>query len=202
MTTDFPELRSQSSERLLQCHELFAVFLEEIAAILKRKTTFTLGKQGEEKHRALAQASQRAQDLRRQHVIALQRRLYIAAQLFHSSIADGNAKVTASHIFQFVRLVEDDRAHLWQNACIGSVFGLLFDGKIGEKQMMIDDDDVTLHCPPVHFRDEAFIKRTLHFWPMQASELASILCQSGAGLGQSPPILRGLRSVWSSPTRR
>ena len=54
-------------------------------------------------------------------MVALQGPFHIAAKLFHPSVAHGYAKVAAGHIFQFVGLVEDDRAHLRQNAGIRRV---------------------------------------------------------------------------------
>ena len=90
-------------------------------------------------------------------MVALQRDFHVAAQLFESPVADGNAEIAAGNVFQFVAFVEDHRADLGQNAGIGRVLGLLLDGEIGEEQMMIDDDDVALHRLAPHFGDEAFV---------------------------------------------
>ena len=82
-----------------------------------------------------------------------------------------------------MRFVEDDRANLRQNTRIRRVVGLLLDREIGEKQMVIDDDDVALHCPAVHFRDETFIPRAALL--ANASVGACVdLVPERAGLGQ------------------
>jgi hypothetical protein len=93
-------------------------------------------------------------------VIALKRGFYVAAEFVYARIADGNSKIAASHVFQLVSFVENDRSGLRENAGIGSVFGLLLDRQIGEEKMVIDDDDVTLRRPAVHFRDEALVEGT------------------------------------------
>ena len=56
--------------------------------------------------------------------------------------------------------VKDHRAHIGQNAGIGRVFGLLLDAKIGEEQVMIDDDDVALGSAAAHPGDEALFPDT------------------------------------------
>src|SRR5215469_6277654 len=115
--------------------------------------------------------------------MTLQGSLHIAAQLLKPRVADDHAEITSRHPLQFVRLVEDHRPHLRQNPSIRRVLRLLLDRQVSEKQVMVHDDDVALHRPPVHLGDEAFLERTA---PLpQAGVGARIqLPPQGARLGQ------------------
>ena len=46
----------------------------------------------------------------------LHRILNIARQVFYPQVAHRNAEVVSGHIFQFVRLIENDGSGFWQNA--------------------------------------------------------------------------------------
>ena len=61
---------------------------------------------------------------------------------------------------------------------------LQLDGKIGEEQVMVDDDDVALHRPPPHFRDEAALQLAA-LLPRQASRAGIQFVPQLAGLGSS-----------------
>ncbi len=54
-----------------------------------------------------------------------------------------------------MRLVEDHRRGLGQNARVGRAGGLLLDGEIGKEQVVVDDDDVGLERLAPHLGDEA-----------------------------------------------
>src|SRR6266478_3086655 len=88
-------------------------------------------------------------------MIPLQRSFYIPAQLFDPRVAKRNSEITSGDVFQFMRLVEDHRAYVRQDAGIGRVLCLLLDRQIGKEQMMVDDDDVAFHRPPMHLRNKA-----------------------------------------------
>ena len=88
-------------------------------------------------------------------MVPLQRNFYVAAKFFHSRVAERNPEITAGHVFQFMSLIEDHCAYIGQNACIGRILRLLLDRQVGKKQMMIDDDDVAFHRPPMHFSNKA-----------------------------------------------
>ena len=61
-----------------------------------------------------------------------------------------------------MRLIEDDDSRFGQHAHIGSAIGSPLNGKIGKKQVMVDDDDVAFKSAPPPFGDEAAIElRTL-----------------------------------------
>src|SRR4029077_18553183 len=90
-------------------------------------------------------------------MVALQRDFHIAAQLLESPIAHRNSEIASGNIFQFVALVKNDGPSFGQDSSIGGILGLLLDRKISEKQVMVDDDDVTLHRLAVHFGDEAAV---------------------------------------------
>ena len=104
-------------------------------------------------------------------MVTLQRDFHVAAQFLKARIADGNSKVASRNVFQFVRFVENHGADFRQDSGIGRIFGQLLDGEVGEKQMMVDDDDVALHRPSMHLGDEAFVPG------------AALLSQAGVGTG-------------------
>ena len=52
-------------------------------------------------------------------------------------------------------LVEDHRRGLGQNARVGRTSGLALDGNVGEKQMMIHDDNVRLKRLAPHLGNKA-----------------------------------------------
>ena len=88
-------------------------------------------------------------------LLAAQQRIGVARQLFKANVADRKAEVTGSHLFQLVRLVEDHRRGLGQNARVGRAGGLLLDGEVGEEEMVVDDDDVRFQRLAPHLGDEA-----------------------------------------------
>src|SRR5437667_9846011 len=51
-------------------------------------------------------------------------------------------------------LIEDHGGGFRENARVRRSIGLQFDGEIGKKQVMVDDDDVTLHRLAAHLSDE------------------------------------------------
>ena len=118
---------------MLQRQKLLAIFFQEFAAIFKREASVALRQQREEKHGALSQTLQCSRNGCREQVIALQRSLNIAAQLFHAGVADRDPKVAAGDIFQFVGFVKNYRARVGQDACIMRVFGLLLDRQVRKK---------------------------------------------------------------------
>ena len=56
--------------------------------------------------------------------LAAQQRIGVARQLFKANVADRKAEVTRSDFFQLMRLVEDHRRGLGQNARVGRAGGL------------------------------------------------------------------------------
>jgi hypothetical protein len=83
-----------------------------------------------------------------------------------------------------VGFVEDHGSAVGKDAGIGRAFGFEFDGEVGEKQMVIDDDDVALGAR----RRISVMKQrsySLHFWPRQVSARASSLCQRALVSGSS-----------------
>src|SRR6476619_5941157 len=87
-------------------------------------------------------------------MVSLQRSFYIPAELFHSRIAERNPEITTGDVFQFVRLIKNNCAYIGQDAGIWRILSLLFNRQIGEKQVMVDDNDVTFHRSPMHLSDE------------------------------------------------
>ena len=88
-------------------------------------------------------------------LLAAQQHVGVARQLFKADVADREAEVAGGHLFQLVRLVEDDRGGFGQNAGVGRAGGLLLDGEVGEEQVVVDDDDVRLEGLAPHLGDEA-----------------------------------------------
>ncbi len=155
----------------MQSEKFVAVFFHELAPIFETEAAITLGEERKEERRPLANALQRTRHRRRQHMVALQRDFHVATELLKARVADGDSEVASRHIFQLVGFVENNGADLGQDSGIGRVFGLLLDGEIGKEQMMVDDDDVALHRPTVHLRDEAAVPG------------AAFLSQAGVGAG-------------------
>ena len=104
-------------------------------------------------------------------MVALQRNFHIAAQFLKSPIADRDSEIASGHVFQFVGFVENHGPGLGQDSGIGRVLGVLLDRQVGKKQVMVDDDDVALHCLAMHFGDEAAVPG------------AAFLSQAGIGAG-------------------
>ena len=114
--------------------------------------------------------------------MALQRGFHIPDQIFDSQVADRHPEVAAGNVFQFVRLVKNHRAYLREDSRVGCVVAGLLDREISEKQVMVDDDDVTLHGPAMHFGDKAAVPG------------AAFLAETGFGSGvQLGPERAGLR---------
>ena len=66
-----------------------------------------------------------------------------------------DAKVVARHVLKLMRLVEDHRAGLWENARFGCATGLLLDREICKKQVVVHDDQLALERAPPHRGDKA-----------------------------------------------
>src|SRR5439155_1887870 len=98
---------------MLQRQKLLAVFFQELATIFKREASVALRQQREEKHGALSQTLQCSRNGCREQVIALQRSLNIAAQLFLAGVVDRVPQVVAGDIFQFVGFVKNYLALVW-----------------------------------------------------------------------------------------
>ena len=79
----------------------------------------------------------------------------VAGKLFKAEIADGKAEVLRGYLFQLVRLIKNYGSSLRQDAHIGRATGLLLDGKVGKKEMVVDNDEVGLEGLAAHLGDEA-----------------------------------------------
>ena len=148
----------EALQRSPQSNVFFAVFLQEIAPVLKGKTPLPRGQQRKEQRGMVAQAANRSGDGRRIHAMARERVLDVARQFVTTRVADGDAKVAARHIFQLVGLVKNYQAGLRQNTGIGRVIGLLLDRQVREKKVMIHDHDVAFRRLAPHRGDEAAVK--------------------------------------------
>ncbi len=125
----------------------------------------------------------RSRHLRGVEFLLLQHLLDVAGQIVHAEVADGDSKVVAGDVLQFVGFVEDDSSAVGEDSGVGRALGLEFDGEIGEKQVVIDDDDVALGRATPHLGDEAAV--VVFTFLAEAGVGAGIeLVPNGAGLGQ------------------
>ena len=66
-----------------------------------------------------------------------------------------DAEVLRGDVFELVGFVEDDDGGFGEDAGVGGSGGLLLDGKVGEEEVVIDDDEVGLEGLAAHLGDEA-----------------------------------------------
>src|SRR5260370_27433669 len=113
----------------------------------------------------------------------VQESLDVRRQILYAQVTHRNAEIIRCDILNLVSLIENDRRRFRQNPGVGRAVGLQLDGKVREKQMMVDDDDVALHPSPAHLGDEASL-------PLAALLSAASVCAcvqlvpKQAGLGQ------------------
>ena len=102
----------------------------------------------------MAQFRQRRQHFAARHGLGAQGGLGVARQLLDAVVRDLDAEVLRRHVFHFVRLVED------QGGVIGQQPGILRlpQGEVGEKEMVIDDEDVGLRRALAHQGDVAAVE--------------------------------------------
>ena len=79
----------------------------------------------------------------------------VAGKIFESEIGERAAEVLRGDLFKLVRLVEDDGGSFGENAGIGRIAGGEADRGVGEKEMVIDDDEIGLESAAAHLGDEA-----------------------------------------------
>jgi len=99
--------------------------------------------------------SDRARNAGRVRLFALQEILGVAREFFHPRVADGNAEIISRDFFKFMGFVEDDYSAVGKNSGIRRVLGFKFYRQVGEKKMVVDNDDVALGGSAAHFRNEA-----------------------------------------------
>ena len=78
----------------------------------------------------------------------------IAGQFFKTVIGNLAAEVITGHVFNFVGLVENYRGVFRKDAAEI----VLLQGKVGEKQVVIDDDEVGFLGALVHSGNETFVE--------------------------------------------
>ena len=98
-----------------------------------------LAEQSEELPGELFQTLQDAVELRRAELLHAADHGDVAAQILQPVVAHRDAEVLAGHVFNFVRFVEDHGVIIGQDAAFVVI---VLQRKIGEEQMVIDDDDV------------------------------------------------------------
>src|SRR5262249_33917271 len=93
-------------------------------------------------------------------MIPLQGNFNVATEFLESGVADRDPEVASGNILQFMGFVEDYGTDFRQDAGIRGVLGLLFDGEVGEEQVVINNNDVALGSATVHLGDEALFPGT------------------------------------------
>ena len=78
----------------------------------------------------------------------------VAGQFFKAVIGNLAAEIIAGHVFNFVGFVENYGGIFRKDAAEV----VLFQGQVGEKQMVIDDDEVGFLGALVHGGDETFVE--------------------------------------------
>ena len=79
--------------------------------------------------------------------------LRIARQFLDAIVADADPEVLGGHLFQVVRLVENDGVVTWDHFAVGG----FFKGEVGEEEVMVDDDDIGRRRLLAHTRDETAV---------------------------------------------
>jgi hypothetical protein len=84
-----------------------------------------------------------------------QHRFHVAHQLLQAHIAQADAEVARRNVFQLMGFVEDHRRRFRQYTRVRSRAGLLLDGQVGKKKMVVHDDHIAFERAPPHLGDEA-----------------------------------------------
>src|SRR5437763_15578608 len=88
----------------------------------------------------------------------------VTGQLIKAQVAYALSKVFTGDVLKLMRLIEDDGCEFRQDTHRIGVFKL--DPEVGEKQMMVHDDDVALQHPAPHLGNEAAVPlRTFLYGP-------------------------------------
>ena len=114
-------------------------------------------KRGEEEAGAVVEGGAGGGDGGGEGVLGLEHDLNVAVELVEALGGEADAEVVGGDLFELVGLVEDDGGGFGKNAGVGSVGCLLFDGEVGEEEVVVDDDDVGLERFAAHGGDEAVL---------------------------------------------
>ena len=137
-----------------------AACFQEVGAVDEFEAAEVAGadrERGEEELRTLTDGLGGALDGRGGDAFASEHGFGVAGQLVKAGVGEGNAKVLAGDVFELVGFVEDDGGGFGQDAGVGRSGGLLFDGEVGEEEVVVDDDDVALKGLATHLGDEALL---------------------------------------------
>ena len=109
---------------------------------------------GKEEPRPLAQLLREQVNLRRAF-LAAQQYIGVARKVLEAHIRKRAPEVIRRHLFEFVRLVEDDGCGLRQNARVRRGRRHFTHRGVGKEEVMIHDDQIRLHGAASHLGDEA-----------------------------------------------
>ncbi len=147
------ELRFQAHQGVEDAGIGPSVDFEEAFAVIEAHAGVTCGKQLEEKPRPvpeLPRGCYYVSDGGALEALEPERQFGIPRQLLHAVARDLEAEVLCGHVLDVVGLIEDQRGVIGQDTCELH----LLQSQIGEKQVVIHDDDVRLGRPLVHPRNE------------------------------------------------
>jgi len=111
-------------------------------------------KGGEEETRTLAELLGEGGDLCGRG-LAAEKDIGVAGEVFAAEVGERPTEVLRGDLFELVGFVEDDGRGFRENAGVGSVACSEADRSVGEKEMVIDDDQVGLKGAAAHLGDEA-----------------------------------------------
>src|ERR1017187_7796363 len=142
-----PEVRPDQFERGDEVRVNLLVVLAEGVTAGECDPPVSLAEQAEELPGKFARPLQDAVQFRRAELLHPADRAQIPAQVLYAVIADADAEVLAHYVFDLVRLVEHYRVIGGQYAAL---VVLILQREIGEKEVVVDDDDVAFQRPLVH----------------------------------------------------
>ena len=132
------------------------MLLEKSVALVagKRKTAVARRKRIEEGAVLLANSLGAAQNRGRAELEEPQGLIRVPGQLFETVIGNLAPEVIAGHVFDFMGFVEDHGGVFREDAAEIVVL----EGQVGEKQMMIDDDEIGFLGALVHGGDKTLVE--------------------------------------------
>src|SRR5206468_1451160 len=116
--------------------------------------SFGRGKESPEKVGTLAKLAHGGERFGALNALEAQRCFRVARQLFDAIVRYLEAKVASGDLLDLLRLVENNRRVVGQQAAILR----LFQGQVGKEEVMIRNDDVGLGGALVHPGDEATVE--------------------------------------------
>src|SRR3989442_4852362 len=119
---------------------------EKCLAALQTRAPFRTTNQPEDPVREFLHAAENTVEFRRAELLLSRNSADIAPQFLKPVVAHRDTEILTGDILDLVSFIENHRMIFGQDAT--KLF--IFDGQVGKKQVMVDDDDVALHGALVH----------------------------------------------------